>query len=73
MFENRISHLPLGPDSDPRGRDVSRGRQGGSFVVLPCNLAPAAWQIQLYQVAYERARAELEQPPSRPAVVFSQN
>src|SRR5260370_40269432 len=73
MFQNRISRLLSGQNLERGPRSACSAQGGLTFLVFPCGLAPAAWQLQVYQLAYERARAEMEQAPWRSPVVFSQN
>ncbi len=65
MYANRIRNWqPARRAAKPRPMSNSTPKPPTGFVVAPQFLLgqPAAWQVQLYQAAYERARAAAEVP-----------
>ena len=65
MFANRIRNWqPARSPASPRPMTKPAPKVPAGFVVAPQFLLgqPAAWQVQLYQAAYERARAAAEVP-----------
>jgi hypothetical protein len=51
-------------DSVPQPRSQTRSLAG--FAVCPAMLLQVPWQAQLYQAAYEQARAAVEAQSARP-------
>lgn len=50
--------------SNPSPASAARSLAG--FAVCPAMLLQVPWQVQIYQAAYEQARAEVEAQSARP-------
>jgi hypothetical protein len=69
MFHNRIARLSENPRYDfPSATATAQAMRAGTttgqplVVVVPWTMQQAAWQAQVYRLAYERALADLEPP-----------
>jgi|HubBroStandDraft_6_1064221.scaffolds.fasta_scaffold1974787_1 hypothetical protein len=65
MYANRIRNWqPVRRPAKPRPMPKPVAKLPAGFVVAPQFLLgqPAAWQVQLYQAAYQQARAAAEVP-----------
>ena len=68
MFCNRIESLFGGPVGDGplpsqgSGQFVAFAGSLPAMVMVPCPVQQASWQAQLYQLAYQRAVAQMAPP-----------
>jgi len=59
MSVNRLQGFFAGQDEESAVGSAAVPEVGAAFVVCPLTFAPGSWQQQLYQSAFERARAAL--------------
>jgi hypothetical protein len=70
MFRNRIKSKLRGPVGDGRSARYGSGNFAAiadrkpAMVMVPCPVQQASWQAQLYQLAYQRAVAQVAPPRS---------
>jgi hypothetical protein len=70
---NRISSHLAAVSASPAGLSSAAIPFGSGFALCPWVVAPGSWQMQVYQLAFERARAALEPARSRMTFEFSAN
>jgi hypothetical protein len=63
MFENRIRRFSISEDSIGENGPAPLPATAG-FVLCPVILIAMPWQFQLYQAAFEKAKADAAPPPS---------
>ena len=63
MFENRIRRFGINQDSLGE-RAPAPQTPTGAFVICPVICLAMPWQFQLYQAAFEKAKADAAPPPT---------